>query len=368
MARELQAGVEESFWPLLARGRLSVRVQVVDEGRTILDEPANPSATFTELVRALERFDAGDIDDELGDAYSMVVRDIPIKVSERRDGEDDHDPFVHQAKLVVTMSDVQSDSLENNVCLFRKPEMVVQTLKREFEGRTYHAFLLAGASISPDAPSKEELRADDFLRFAEPPAHDRWIPGSGRTQASQANLTARYKAPWIPHLREIETRILEALFELFDAPPASEAKGPESVLRHLRFLRGEPGTGGTGAGIGRKPAVRLSDWAVVDGAWDVTFEITARNRPEGYLVVPQLRFIGLDGKGTAVPWRRLEVIAGGDVRDDKIHLPATSRGRKLTAVVRGLSSAELPIPAEESAVDVVIARVEEPEPAAGDET
>ena len=115
----------------------------------------------------------------------------------------------------------------------------MQTIDKEFEGRTYHAFLMAGAAVNPQAPSIEDERADDFLRFAEPPAHDQWIPGTGRTKTSQANLTAHYKAPWVPNLRNIRQATLDQLSELFGAPPPSEDKPPKAIFRNLAFLHGE---------------------------------------------------------------------------------------------------------------------------------
>jgi hypothetical protein len=275
---------------------------------------------------------------------------------------------VHQAKLVVTASDAEQDSLENSVCLLRRPEMVVQTIQRPFEGRTYHGFVLAGASINPDDPTAEELLADDFLRYAEPPAHDRWIPGTGRKQASQANLTGRYVAPWIPNLKGIESSVLDALFELFGAPPPTDNKGPESVLRHLKFLKGEPGSGGRGVSAPRRPEVLLSNWRVVDNRWDVTFEITARNQHAGWLIEPHLRFVGLDGKGYRIPWDQpLTVVSGGTPIGDSVYIPPADRGRKVSAVVRGLSSDKLPIPADEAAIDVVIGRLHEPPAPLGEE-
>lgn len=358
LARELRQGIEESFWPLLTRQRLKVTVRVVDEGITLLDETVDPEDTYTELVRALRRFDANDIDPALEGPYSVVSKDIPIKISQRRDGVLDHAAFVHQAKLVVTMSDAQPDSLENNVCLLRRPEMVVQTVQRPFEGRTYHAFLLAGGSIRPDAPTPEDLLADDFLRYAEPPAHDRWIPGSGRKQASQANLTGRYVAPWIPNLKGIESSVLDALFEMFGTPPPTDAKGPESVLKHLRFLKGGPGTGGSSSAAPRRPEITLTDWKVVDGRWNVNFEITARNQPDGWLLEPQLRFVGLDGRKYPVKWAEPpSVVSGGCTQGDAVRMPEAERGRKLRAVVKATSTDALPIRADEAVIEVVVGRV-----------
>ena len=354
-ARKLRQGVEESFWPLLARRRMRVGIRVSDNCRIVFDEEANPEETYTELVHALNRFDQGHVDADLEQPDAVIVRDMPISISARKDGVKDHGPFTHQAKLVVTLSDAQPDTLENSVCMLRRPEMVVQTVKKEFEGPNFHAFLLAGGSIRPDNPTDEDLLADDFLRFAEPPAHDRWIPGTGRNQASQANLTGRYVAPWVPNLKNIETGVLTALYELFGAPPVTDGKAPESILRNLRFLRGEPGTGGSGASSLRKPEVDVVDWQVVDGRWDVTFEITARNRAEGWAVAPLLKFVGLDNKGTPIDWDRLSVESGDAVAvGSTVTLRPSPRSRKLRAVVRGVSTGNLPIPAHEAAVDVVV--------------
>jgi hypothetical protein len=171
LARELREGIEENFWPLLARGGMRVRIEIEDGPRRE-EIHVDPEETYTELVRALRRFDEGDIDEVLDEPYSVVVRDVPIEISRRRTGTR-HNRFTHTAKLVVTASDKQRDSLENKVCLFRRPEMVVQTIDRAFESQTYHAFLVAGAAIHPDSPPTEDIHADDFLRFSEPPAHDR---------------------------------------------------------------------------------------------------------------------------------------------------------------------------------------------------
>lgn len=67
------------------------------------------------MVRALRRFDAGDLDDELSEPYSVIARKIPIQVPARK-SDPRHPKFVHNAQLVVTLSDEQKDTLENKVC------------------------------------------------------------------------------------------------------------------------------------------------------------------------------------------------------------------------------------------------------------
>lgn len=354
VARALRSGIEENFWPLLTRGRMKVSVVVVDDGEVLMDEIVDPEDQYTELVKALRRFDAGDVDDKLEGEYSMVVRDIPIQVSQRVDGLQDHPPFEHRAKLVVTLSDGVADSLENQVCLLRQPEMVVQRIHREYES-TFHAFLLAGASINPASATENDLRADDFLRFAEPPAHDQWIPAG----SSQANLNGRYRAPWIPNLKAIEDEVAKALFELLGSPVNVADKGPEAILKHLRFLPGDPGDRGVGVGPKAGPSITLTDWKVVDGCWDVVFSVNAPNRAEGWKLDPRLKFVGLDGKGQTVEWQKIEVVSDGEVVDERstVFVKPKPRKRRVTSVFKGRSVVDLPIPAEEAAIDVLVGKV-----------
>jgi hypothetical protein len=358
-AKNLGNALEEEFWPLLTRERLRVRIEVIDNDRIVYEQTVNPEDHFTELTRALRKFDAGRIDGSLNDVGDVVVRDIPIQVSARTDASERHPAFQHVAKLVVTLSDQQPDSLENKVCLFRRPEMVVQTIDKTFEGRTFHAFLIAGAAIHPDNPSIDETRADDFLRFAEPPAHDQWIPRTGRNKTSQANLTAHYRAPWVPNLRNIENAVLESLFELFGAPPVTEDQPPKAIFNNLGFLRGDTGTGGRGASAPRKPEVRIQEARVIDGAWEVAFDIRAKNRPEGWALKPRLVFVGLDGSHTDVEWQTFEIDDKAELQPGgAVILRNKPKGRVLTTAIRATSVKELPIPASESAVDVRIAHAD----------
>ncbi len=358
-AKSLGNAIEEEFWPLLTRERVRVRVEVIDGDRVIYEHTVDPALQFTELTNALRKFDTGNVDQSLDKPGDVVVRDVPIQISKRTDTDEQHPAFEHVAKLVVTLSDDQRDSLENKVCLFRKPEMVVQTIDKVFEGRTFHAFLLTGGAIRPGNPSLDETRADDFLRFAEPPAHDQWIPRSGRNKTSQANLTAHYRAPWVPNLRNIETAVVEQLFSLFGAPPVTEDQPPKAIFDNLGFLRGDSGTGGRGASAPRKPDIRIQQARVVDGAWELMFDIRAKNRPEGWALVPKLAFVGLDGGHVDVEWDSFDVDDTAEVHERRtVILRSKPRGRILSTTVRATSVRELPIPASESAIDVRLAHAD----------
>ncbi|MGV9827848.1 hypothetical protein [Gordonia sp. NPDC003429] len=350
MAKDLREGVEESFWPLLARKRMEVSISVCENGARVSEVEIDPEDDYTELVRALHRFDAGELDKELSEPYSVIARDIPIDIPARK-SEPRHAKFTHNARLVVTISDEQKDTLENKVCLFRKPEMVVETTDKVFENQTYHAFLLVGGAIRPDDHDQQDRLADDFLRFAEPPAHDRWIPRGGRSRTSQSSLNAHYVPPWIPNLRRIEEQVNGALYDIFGAPPPTDGKPPESVFKHLRFLSGQQGKGATGTGRTAKPVVEIKSWEILNARWHVSFQIKARNRPEGWRVFSALMFIGLDERATEVAWSSL-TSSDARIDGDVAVIPGKERGRFVTATIEGISTDALPVPADEATVDV----------------
>lgn len=355
LAGELRAGLEAAFWPALARGRFAARIDVEDDGVLLSSDRVDPVESFPALVEALHRFDDGDVDPAPDGPGSVVVRDVPVTVPRRRVPE--RPSFVHEAKLVVTTVDDDAGPLTDQVCLLRKPEMVVETIHHPVEGRRFQAFLLAGVAKRPDGPSSEDLQADDFLRFAEPPSHDRWIPGSGTRQVSQANLTAHYVQPWRRNLLDIDKNVRAALDGLFGTPPPPPDEAPKSVLRHLHFLHSEPGSGGgRGASGIRKPTATMDSGWVEDGRWVVDVTIRAQNRPEGWSFVPELVLVGLDGGRVPVRWDvPLEVMSPQGWTDgSRVVLPAVQRARVVKVLLRGVSTADLPVPAAEAVVEVVI--------------
>lgn len=350
LVRGLRDGVELNFWPLLARDHATIRIAVRDGDRHD-DYVVDPKGPMAELYRALARFDRGEADEKLENPYDMVVRDIRIEVPGRK-SDPTHSAFTHTAKLVVVKSDANEDALQNKVCLFRKPEMIVETIDKQFAGETYHAFLIAGAAIAPGIDDEDARRADDFLRFAEPPAHNQWIPRSGSRQLSQVNLSGNYVTGWGAKLRRIETQILEALVELFGEIPQATDTGPKAVMKRLPF---GPGIGpGPGRGGGKGPTVTLTEWQVIDGCWHVDFDVVCRNRKEGWEFTPVLVFVGDDGKRTPVDWQ-VTVRGGAEIRDTgSVAVTGAPSGRRVTARLTGRSVIDTPIPAAEAAIDVVL--------------
>lgn len=95
----------------------------------------DPEETYTELVRALRRFDSGDLDEQLDEPYSVIARPISIDVPRRSRSEPAHDAFVHTAQLVLTISDQQKHTwYSQGFACSGQPEMVVKPSTKSLMG------------------------------------------------------------------------------------------------------------------------------------------------------------------------------------------------------------------------------------------
>lgn len=98
----------------------------------------------------------------------------------------------------------------------------------------------------------------------------------------------------------------------------------------------------------------MTDWKVEGGRWHITFEVSAKNEEQGWTIRPDLKLVGLGGRGSTIPWATLEAVEGGTVVDGSVTIPGKTRARKLSATFRGTSSRDLPIPAQSSVIDVQV--------------
>lgn len=343
----IELGIEENFWPLISRGRMKFTVETVDHGsgstsRTDVD----PSGRFAELTHALQRFDSGTLDDRLEKVGDVVARDISIHVPKRRSAPE-HEAFAHRARLVVTVSDDEADSLENKICLFRGAEMLVETIADEIPDTTFHAFLAAGLAVAPDEPTEELRRADEFLRLAEPPSHDHWIPSSS---SGGHSLGPNYVPPYLPGLRAIRTQVRDALREIFGVTPKPDDRPPLAIARHLNILGA--GQGGAEGRI-KKPVATLTQWEIdANGAWSVELSVEMKAREEGWMFRPELVFVGADARMQPVDWAEIEVLDGCRLEGPDAVVEGKPRGRSRCRL-RGITDpASHPIPASLSAIDV----------------
>ena len=347
----IEDGLERNFWPLISRGRMEFKIEVLDvEEDRLQSNLVEPSQTYTELCAAIKKYDSGDIDERLEKEGDVVTRDIKIPIPARKK-EPRHEGFEHTAKLVVTLSDHEADDLENQVCLFRGPEMLVETISDEIPDQKFHAFLAAGRAVAPESTEPALRHADDYFRLAEPPSHDSW----NTTRSSNGHsLAPNYETPYLSGLREIPGQIRDALREIFEVAPRRTDEPPESILKHLKLLRG-----GAGSPTGKvmKPVADLTAWKINDDkAWEVLFNVQMRGRDSGWVFRPELVFLGADGRAVPVEWRELEVIDGCEL-DELNAIVRTPTSGHIRCSFRGVTDpGSHPLPARNASIDVRAAK------------
>ena len=347
LADGLRAGIEQNFWPLITRGRVEITVTKID-GDVVTPVSVDPRRTYGDLCRALQLLDGGGENLVLAAPGDVIVRPLTIRVP-RRISNPTHPSFEHEAKLVITYSDEVADDLENTISLFRRPEMIVEVLRKQYPGRVYHAFLVAGAAVRPNDLDANDESADDFLRFAEPPSHNHWIPTSNQSSVSRENLRNNYRNPFIRNLEDIKKSIFKELDDIFNAPPPRNPNGPEAITKHLKFLN----RGDAPPPAPRKPTVAIASAAIdpASDSWIVRVVVDAPNRAEGWSFDPVLAFVGDDGKQTIVKLLAIEDATGCSIEDGRVVISGPKSRKRLTAQYTMRSDASShPIPSSESAV------------------
>ena len=175
----------------------------------------------------------------------VVSRSIPIELPARRDGG----PSVRaEVRLVVRLAgESEKGELLGHVALFPGAGMVIKYWDRSAlsQGmRPFHALVAAGHGREPGTPSAEDRDVERFLRDAEPPGHDEWLP----TPALKEN----WKAGYAKALAQLKDRIGKELRELLIPKPTHGARGPELLQKRFPI-------GARGSAAAEPSAFRFSD-------------------------------------------------------------------------------------------------------------
>jgi transcriptional regulator with XRE-family HTH domain len=344
-----------NFWPAMMRGSLTVIVEryVDDAEEPIKSEHVDPRsvAGVNELCDAYEKQVSGATTPALinpGDVASIVVSLTVPATRQRAKGIRAHEELTAECRLLVRLADPDSGSSDprvGQVAYMRGRAMVVRYQPRAsvVGGRPFHAVLLAGTMAGR---ANEQVAAEQFLRIAEPPAHDKW--------AYSSDLGERYARGAKKSLDDFHSRVTEELQRALRPPISRQSEGPE-ILRRLLLIR-PPAQDPVPA----QPQVRITrrKARVVDGAWEVEAELSINPTPRALVVTPRLSFRCEGGAPIPVRWSHIEVEDGSavTVEDGALLLPPRTK----RVAFKGRSDLQShPVPAEQSsAVLDVLARVE----------
>jgi transcriptional regulator with XRE-family HTH domain len=341
--------VAVNFWPALVRGSLAVLVEryLDDEDEPVTHVQVDPRTVVgvEELCDAWEKNASAQLSLALLNAGDVASATIPLVVPATRPRATKlrhHDECVAECRLIVRLGDVgaeASDPRVGQVAFVRGRAMVTRYIgRRGFAGgRPFHAMLLAGTLLDD---SSEQIAAEQFLRIAEPPAHDRW--------AFSADVGERYARGAKKSLDEFHARVTEELQRLLRPNSSGSVGGPE-VLKKLLQIRPPR------LQLPQQPQVGIvrTDARVVDGAWQIEAELAFSPSSRSLTVTPRLSFRCEGGSAIPVSWTRLEV----EDEDVEVHENSlTLKPRTKRILLRAWSDpASHPVSARESSAmfDVV---------------
>lgn len=335
MVGDLRDEAARSFFAAIEHGYLDINVDYVQldsapNGRDPLPSPSarvRPEETplTKAVVAALRAHRDETVVDELVDDGEVVRVTVPLRVPARKDGT--HPEFTHEAVLLVRRAEAEDLDDEGaretigRVTLLRDPRMVIKrldTTRAVVGAQPFQAVLLAGKAAGS---SEEDTWAEQFLRHAEPPAHDDWI--------LTETLRQLYKTGAGRRLADFERDIRKAVHAAVVREVDLGSDGPRDLSRRFRF--------GTPPGPPERAPRLIVDERMVlgDGAWEIRGTIRVKGDPGRALHgSARLAFAGETGKRSSVKWRDVSAISNCVIDPDtfRITVPAGKRSARFLAV------------------------------------
>lgn len=291
-----------NFWPIMVKGRfeVSTRYEVDGEVQKETDtSQVNPMDYVLELCDALIRHEDDEIDDELVNPGDVVRLPVSHRIPATEDETDELQSFPDEleanAHLLVRLAKPEEmDSKQlNHVALVRGRGMVVKYwLRRNLVvgAKPFHAILLAGRFAGSEP---HHIAAEQFLRIAEPPAHDDW--------EHTEEVKEKYVHGSGVRLDDIFTNTTKQLTKVLRPSPSGEDEGPPELKKLLQLATPTPPPPPTAN-------LRNVKTSISDGKWDVRGDIYMNDRDSRWSVSPRLRIDAESGERVTIPWQSIEVL------------------------------------------------------------
>ncbi|WP_418957285.1 helix-turn-helix transcriptional regulator [Streptomyces tritici] len=324
MHGRLVEALGRDFWAAMTGGGgrlplLEVSVRALrNHGEVVVPETqVDPSVQQPSRTRALRAHFEGTTVDRLTEAGQVAARSIPLKLP--LSGGAPGTLGTHQAVLLVTEASGDSDTPKNQVHSLRGNRMTVKRTgvpKLPVGTNPFQAVLLAGEAAGTSAPFAQE--AEEFLRAAEPPEHDRW----GQTE----ELTLRWSPSAYRRINKLTTEVNNAVRELVARPRRSGGEGGE-VLRKALTVKTRPKAKAPSGPV--VPTLDGLEATIGDqGEWLIAADVSI---PRGDEIVPMVPVAQLDVRSGGRPrleWAELEAVEGCEVEDGTLRFaPGARRAR-----------------------------------------
>ncbi|WP_327403726.1 helix-turn-helix domain-containing protein [Streptomyces sp. NBC_01288] len=326
MHRRLVQALERDFWAAMTGGGnrlplLETSVRALRNGKVVMEEQkVDPTNTQPARTRALRAFYDGATVDRLTEAGQVALRTVPLRLP--LSGERRGTLGTHPAVLLVTEAE-DADGVPNQVHSLRGNRMTIK--KSGVAGlplgvNAFQAVLLVGQAAGESVPFAEE--AEEFLRAAEPPEHDRW----GQTE----ELTLRWSHTAHHRIARLTTEVNAAVKELVVRPKRSDGQAGSAKLRKaLTVARRAAPTRGSGQVL---PELDGLDARIGEGGeWQIVAEVKLPRGDELPAMTPVVLLDVRSGSRPRLDWAELVAVDGCEVEGGVLRFTPNAR----RAVFRG---------------------------------
>ncbi|MFF1438314.1 helix-turn-helix transcriptional regulator [Streptomyces sp. NPDC058295] len=326
MHRRLVEALGRDFWAAMTGGGsrlplLETSVRTYRNGEVVVEEEAvDPTDTQPSRSRALRAFYEGTTVDRLTEAGQVALRAVPLRLplSGGRSGT----LGTHQGALLVTEAE-DRDGVPNQVHSLRGNRMTIK--KSTVHGlplgvTQFQAVLLVGHAAGESAPFAGE--AEEFLRAAEPPEHDRW----GQTE----ELTLRWSHSAHHRISRLTTEVNAAVKELVVRPkrPGSQES---AKLRKKLTVPSKSAATKRGSGPTLPELDELHAEIGASREWRITAEVKLPRAEELPAMTPVVLLDVRSGSRPRLDWAELVAVEGCEVEDGALRFTPQAR----RAVFRG---------------------------------
>lgn len=326
MHRRLVEALGRDFWAAMTGGGsklplLETSVRTMRNGEVVIEEQkVDPTDTQPSRTRALRAFYEGTTVDRLTEAGQVAHRTVPLRLP--LSGGLRGTLGIHPGVLLVTDAE-DKDGAPNQVHSLRGNRMTIK--KSTVSGlplgvSTFQAVLLVGQAAGEAAPFAEE--AEEFLRAAEPPEHDRW----GQSE----ELTLRWSHTAHHRISRLTTEVNTAVRDLV-VRPKSAASQESAKLRKKLTVQRKTAAAKRATGPTVPELVELDAEIGESQEWRITAEVKLPRADELPAMTPVVLLEVRSGGRPRLDWAELVAVEGCEVQGGVLHFEQGAR----RAVFRG---------------------------------
>jgi transcriptional regulator with XRE-family HTH domain len=323
MHRRLVTALGRDFWAAMTGGGsrlplLEVSVRSLRNGEVVIpEEQVDPTREQPSRTRALRAHYEGATVDRLTEAGQVAARNVPLKLP--LSGGAPGTLGTHPAVLLVTEAMGDKDGDKDQVHSLRGNRMTVKKAgvpRLPVGTNPFQAVLLVGEAAGDSVAFAKE--AEEFLRAAEPPEHDRW----GQTE----ELSLRWSPSAYRRINALTHEVNIAVREIVARPRRTNAEGGEALRKALTVRTKPKAKAPTGPVV---PVLDALEATVGEaGEWQITAEVAI---PRGDEITPMVPVAQLDVRSGGRPrldWAELVAIEGCELQEGVLYFPPGTRRAK----------------------------------------